>query len=65
MESGVLMVDLIMGLLFMGGLVSIILNSRKKGRCVVRTYAQVVDFTISEDYDSDGEKSGTSYHPII
>ncbi len=36
MQSGVIVVDLIMGLIFMGGLLSIILNSRKKGRCFRR-----------------------------
>ncbi len=65
MQSGVIVVDLIMGLIFIGGLLSIIRNSRKKGRCAAQTYARVVDFTVSDDYDSDGQKEGTSYHPII
>ncbi len=65
MQSGVIVVDAIMGLIFLGGLFSIIHGSRKKGRCVAETFAQVVDFTISEEHDSEGNKEGTSYYPII
>ncbi len=65
MQSGVHIVDGFMALLFFGGLFSIVSAKKKKGRCIVRAWAEVVDFTIREEYDSDGQRDGTSYYPIL